>query len=526
MIVLVGFMGAGKTTIGYLLAEKLGLPFVDIDILVERREKVSINDIFSRSGEDAFREIEHKTIVETLSGPDAVVALGGGAVEHPGTRIALENATVVYLEVDYDEALLRIGHDSFRPMMANPRIREIYQRRLPYFSSVSKLTIRTVGRRPESIVMDIISMVTSPSDLPAGTRSVLVAPMGGAHQVHIGLGIISHIYKLIPAIPNCKRVVLVHNNLDNSTATLISKSLVNNGLEVLDILVPRGEKAKSFSIVEDVCEQLALISAHREDLLIAIGGESICYLAGFVASTYNRGINLVLVPTTLFAQADSAIGGKNGVNLSTGENMVGTIYQPLCVVSDQSDSVLHRDFEFKTGIAEMIKHAFIADEGLLNELDSRADEILSGERGSLVGPLYSSTQIKAAIVTADEREQGERIYLNYGHTFGHAFEQLIPASPDRHGYSISLGMMAAAYLSFELGRISQDLVDRHREILSKYGLPVKWEFSIDALDNVWHRNKKYRDGVRFILLDSIGEPLGGVRADKEIISSVIARLRF
>ena len=120
MIVLVGFMGAGKTTIGYLLAEKLGVPFVDIDILIERVGRRSISQIFEESGEGTFRQIEHEMIVETLNGPDAVIALGGGAVEHPGTRLALDSALVVYLEVNYDEAVLRIGHDTYRPMMATP----------------------------------------------------------------------------------------------------------------------------------------------------------------------------------------------------------------------------------------------------------------------------------------------------------------------------------------------------------------------------------------------------------------------
>lgn len=161
MIVLVGFMGAGKTTIGRLLAERLDVPFVDVDTMIERREHRLIREIFAQSGEEEFRRIEHDTVVETLNGSDAVVALGGGAVEHPATRLALDSVLVVYLEVDFDEAVLRIGRDTYRPMMSNPNIKEIYNRRLPLYRSVSNLTIRTSGRLPEPIVTEIVSGLAS-----------------------------------------------------------------------------------------------------------------------------------------------------------------------------------------------------------------------------------------------------------------------------------------------------------------------------------------------------------------------------
>ncbi|NNN18675.1 MAG: shikimate kinase [Acidimicrobiaceae bacterium] len=161
MIVLVGFMGAGKTTVGRLLAERLGIPFVDVDRLIEIRECCSISQIFAERGEETFRRIEHETVTETLNGPDAVVALGGGAVEHPGTLLVLNSAFVVYLEVEFDEAVLRIGHDNDRPMMSNPFLSEIYRRRLSSYSRVSNLTIQTGGRGPEQIVGDIISKITT-----------------------------------------------------------------------------------------------------------------------------------------------------------------------------------------------------------------------------------------------------------------------------------------------------------------------------------------------------------------------------
>ena len=161
MIVLVGFMGAGKTTIGRLLAERLGIPFVDVDAVIERREQRLIREIFEQSGEEEFRRIEHDAVVESLNGPDAVVALGGGAVENPGTLRALDSVFVVFLEVEFDEAMLRIGRDQYRPMISNPDIKEIYVRRLPLYRSVSNLTIRTAERSAELIVSEIVSCVAA-----------------------------------------------------------------------------------------------------------------------------------------------------------------------------------------------------------------------------------------------------------------------------------------------------------------------------------------------------------------------------
>ncbi len=162
MIVLVGFMGAGKSTVGFLLAEKLSMPFIDIDMVIERKENRSISQIFEENGEEDFRRIEHETIVRILEGGEAVVALGGGAVEHAGTREALESAFVIYLEVDYDQVTRRIGHDANRPMLARPNIGAIFTRRLPLYRQVSNMTIRTDGKQPGQIVTEIISKMTTP----------------------------------------------------------------------------------------------------------------------------------------------------------------------------------------------------------------------------------------------------------------------------------------------------------------------------------------------------------------------------
>jgi shikimate kinase len=161
MIVLVGFMGAGKTTVGRLLAERLGLPFADSDLVIEQRARRPVRQIFAEDGEPAFRALEHQVIADLLDGPDLVLALGGGAAEHPGTRHRLATAQVVYLQVGYDQALARVGGGDERPLLARPDLAATYQRRLPLYAGIATLTVGTDGRGPEAIGQDILARLTA-----------------------------------------------------------------------------------------------------------------------------------------------------------------------------------------------------------------------------------------------------------------------------------------------------------------------------------------------------------------------------
>ena len=525
LIVLMGFMGAGKTTIGYLLAEKLGLPFVDIDLLIEHRTRRRVVDIFAEDGEAAFRRLEHDTFVETLSGPPAVVALGGGAVEHPGTRQALESVTAVHLEVSYEEALLRIGRDDLRPMMQRPDIGDIYQRRLPVYNRAAKLAVRTDGRRPEDIVLGLLERLVAPRSVPVGSRSVLVAPMGGAHQVHIGAGLATEVATLLPQVASVSRCFVVSTGGDRAPAdALVSRLLEDRGPQPHQVDLGTGYPADGFAAVERLSQWLADREASRDDLLVGVGDEHTCYLTGFVAATYNRGMPLALVPSTLHGQADVAIGGKNGVHLPTGGNLSGTIHQPVVVVSDVELAAERRDEGFRSGLAEVVKHAVIADPALLDLLEERADQVLRGDVDVLVDLLARSTAVKAAIVTADQREQGERVQLHYGHTFGRAFEQLLPPGPDRHGDAVSLGMVAAGFLAVRLGRVEPSVVARHRRVLARLGLPTRLSASLDEMDDAWRRSRRAAGELRFVLLNQAGVAEGRVTAGRDALAGALADL--
>ena len=159
VIVLVGFMGAGKTTVGHLLSERLGLPFVDSNLVIEQRTGRAIRQIFAEDGEPAFREIEHQVVAELIDGPEAVLALGGGAAQHPATAVRLKSAQVVYLRVGYQEAMLRVAGDQYRPMLGRPDLEALYQNRLLVYESVATLTVSTDGRRPEAISQDVLAQL-------------------------------------------------------------------------------------------------------------------------------------------------------------------------------------------------------------------------------------------------------------------------------------------------------------------------------------------------------------------------------
>ncbi len=525
LVVLMGFMGAGKTTIGYLLAEKLGLPFVDIDILIEHRTRRRVVDIFAEDGEVAFRQMEHDTIVEALGGPPAVVALGGGAVEHSGTRDALAGVMGIHLEVSYEEALLRIGKDALRPMMRRPDIGEIYERRLPVYHDAAKLAVRTDGRRPEDIVLELLEHLVAPRSVPAGSRSVLVAPMGGAHKVHIGGGIATQLAWLLPQASSTGRCFVVSAGADRSAAEALVRHLADDtDQEPAHVDVPAGESANPFAVVEQLSQWLAASESRRDDLLVGVGDEDLCYLTGFVAAIYNRGMPLALLPTTLHGQADAAIGGKNGVHLPGGGNLSGTIHQPVVVVNDVDLAVAHRGHGFRTGLAEVAKHAIIADQVLLAALEHRSERAVEGDVDVLVDLLARSTAVKAAIVTADQREQGERVQLHYGHTFGRAFEQLLPPGPDRHGDAVSLGMVAAGFLAAHLGRIDLSVVELHRRVLGALGLPTRLAVSLEEMERAWRRSRRAGSELRFVLLNAAGVAEGNVGAAPNQVAAALADL--
>jgi len=529
VIVLVGFMGAGKSTVGRLLAEELGTKFIDADDEVERTAGVSIKEIFETWGEQGFRQFERGAVADALRRNAGVAAVGGGALGDPGTRDLLKShpdVKVVYLKVGLDEALRRVGGDSARPMLASGDPKILYEERKAHYEDVASIDIDTDARSPNAVAREIAALLVSGTggkrDIPL--RRIAVTTPSASYEVLVGSGMAGHIAGLVPDIERAEQAFVITHPELGGLADECVRSFEEAGLRVHTLKAPSGEPTKSLATAGRLSEELADLAAHRNDVVVPVGGGVITDLAGFVASTFNRGMHLVHVPTTLLAQVDAAIGGKTGVNLPQGKNLVGTFHQPKLVVCDVATLGTLPVPELRAGLAEVAKYGFISDPELLEVLESKASDLLGGESHLLADVIARSVEIKAAVVSADERERGGREVLNYGHTFAHAIEHAAGYEGIRHGEAVALGMMAAAHLAHGLDRIGESVVAAHRRVLQALELPVTASLDYGTLHEAWLRDKKYQGGIRFVLLGEIGRAEPGITAPKEAVEEALKRL--
>jgi 3-dehydroquinate synthase/shikimate kinase/3-dehydroquinate synthase len=525
MIVLVGFMGAGKSTVGRILAARVGAPFVDTDALIEGRWGAPIAKIFTEEGEPAFREIERGIVAEVLEGEEAIVALGGGALTDPATTTALQWHTVVWLDVSYGEAMRRVGEDAGRPMLTVADPKALYEQRKGIYERVADHRVRVEGIDSEEVVSAIASKIGGLRARPDPVRRVTVALGDRSYDVVVGRGISEQVTTFVPPTPNAEKAMIVTHASLAPMAKQVAASLESRGLATGILPVPEGEVSKSIVVAESLWEQMVDGGWHRSDLVVAFGGGVVSDLAGFVAATYNRGVPLLNVPTTLLGQVDAAIGGKTGVNLPQGKNLVGAIHQPLVVVCDVDLLRSLPPEELRSGLAEVVKYGLIADATLLALVERQARAILSGDPEVLLDVVTRCVAVKASIVASDENERGVRAHLNYGHTFGHAIEHAAEFRGLRHGEAVALGMMAAAYLARELGRIDEDVVQTHRRVLQAMELPVTASLDLAALERAWRHDKKYQSGVRFVLLSAIGRVEAGIEAPRPALERAIERMQ-
>lgn len=523
MIVLVGFMGSGKTTVGRVLASRLGRSFVDTDRLIEARAGRSIAEMFRSDGEIGFRAVEREIVLEALEAPDAVVALGGGAVNDPDVATRLKELDTIYLAVTTAEALQRIGADEgSRPLLTDRDPDELMDERRPIYGSVARLTFETGGRSVSEVVDEIVDALRPATGAPA-VRKIRVGLGARSYDVLVGTRIFAD-QKLLPAFSDAEKAfVVTHDSLVQMSVPLCD-ALRARGLTVEVLPIPEGERGKSLEVAGGVYESLAALGAHRHDILVSFGGGVVTDLGGFVGSTFARGMELVHVPTTLLGQVDAAVGGKTGINLARGKNLVGTIQQPRVVLCDVSLIRSCPPEEIRSGMAEVIKYGFIVDPDLLTLAVDRRADIEMGDPSVLAELVARCVSIKGSIVSADERETGERSYLNYGHTFAHAIEAASDFEGIRHGEAVAIGMMGAAFAAHELGRIDDDAVELHRRTLKAVGLPTGAVLELGRLEELWKSDKKYKRGVRFVLLMDIGKPEAGIEVPRPVLEKAVARL--
>ena len=514
-VVLIGFMGTGKSDVGQILARRLGWTFIDTDRRVEARERATVAQVFARKGEAYFRDVEARVIAEVAAKSNAVIATGGGAVLRPENMMHLRRSGwIVSLTAPVDVLLRRIGPAHNRPLLrpgpsgAGPRgdvrqnIVKLLDQRRPLYRDAD-LMVDVSSATPERVADAIIAFL--------GNRERRIVPVrlgDRSYPIYIGDGILPLLTADLAAIQAGRKVaILSHRGVMRAAGTRLLSVLKTWGHEVLPLEVPAGEQSKSLSVASRLFTRLARARFDRNGTLIALGGGVVGDLGGFVAASYMRGIRFLHVPTTLLAMVDSSIGGKTGVNHAGVKNLVGAFYQPAATLVDVRMLATLPERELRSGLAEVIKTAVIGDAPLFEYLEQNMQAILRRDGAALAEVIARCAAFKARIVEQDEREEQERRILNYGHTIGHAIEAATRFRRLTHGEAIAIGMALEARVAQRLGLADAATVERQNALLVRAGLPVKLpEVNRRTVWRAIALDKKVRDGVlRCPLLKGIGE---------------------
>lgn len=514
-IVLVGMMGAGKTTVGKLLAKQLGKTFVDSDEEIQKRTGVKISHIFDVEGEEGFRQRESSVIQDLVKLDNIVLATGGGAVLKQDNREALKkNGVIIYLKSGVHDLWQRTRHDHNRPLLqtANPRakLQELFEQRDPVYAAVADHIVHTGRQSVQVLIARLIKRISAQDQSMQTKQTMQTLDVGLAersYQIHIGQNLIGQAGLLLKHIPH-KRVAVVSNT---TVAPLylgqLTKVLESRGIQVQTIILPDGEQYKNSESLNKIYDALLSSRCERNTPLIALGGGVIGDLTGFAAASYLRGVPFIQVPTTLLAQVDSSVGGKTGINHPLGKNMIGAFYQPRVVLADVGTLNTLPDKELYAGIAEVIKYGLIRDLPFLEWLEHNIEKLLQRDAEALQYAIVRSCRNKAQVVGVDERESGERALLNLGHTFGHAIENAMGYGVWLHGEAVAAGTIMAVDLSKRLGWLSERDEQRVRNLFARAQLPTKGPYlGTEKYLQLMGLDKKVADGkIRFILLKALGQ---------------------
>jgi shikimate kinase/3-dehydroquinate synthase len=491
--VLIGFMGAGKSTVAGELGEALGVTPLDSDAMLEERLGHPVAREFERSGEPAFRAREEELVCALLAGagPEDVIALGGGSVLSGRVREALAPHLTVLLEVDPATAWERVRaaeNGAERPLARDRQdfLRLHSGRRAIY----EQLADAVLPELPAGGAPRTLAALRALSAAAPGTRLVWAGSASGAYPVFVGRGLLSggDLERMWPLERSTSRAFCVS---DETVLDLYGDRL---GELAATIAIAPGEASKTLASAERVWQELARAGMTRADHIVALGGGVVGDLAGFCAATYQRGVPVVHVPTTLVAQVDSAYGGKTGVDLPEAKNYVGAYHQPAAVLVDPETLATLPAAELASGWVEVLKTALIAGGDLW--------EAVAGGGEIDADIILACARTKLQIVATDERDAGRRQVLNLGHTVGHAIETATGYTAYRHGEAVGLGLLAALRLSGQ-ARLREQV----RELLRERGLPVTLSVtSVEAVLEATARDKKrLGETVPFVLVRAPGD---------------------
>ena len=338
-------------------------------------------------------------------------------------------------------------------------------------------------------------------------RTVTVGLGDRAYPIHIGEGLLARAELFLPHLPQRRISVVTNTTVASLYLEKFSAMLRGAGVEIVPVVLPDGEEHKNWQTLNSIFDALLSNRCERKSTIIALGGGVVGDLAGFAAASYQRGVPLIQVPTTLLAQVDSSVGGKTAINHPMGKNMIGAFYQPRMVLADTAmlDTLPTR--EFAAGLAEVIKYGLIMDLPFLGWLEANMDNLNRREPAALAYAVTRSCENKAAVVAADEREYGERALLNLGHTFGHAIEAGLGFGTWLHGEAVAAGTVLAARLSERAGSLTASDVQRIARLFVRAGLPVEApSLGQDRYLELMGHDKKIENGrLRLVLLKSLGK---------------------
>lgn len=511
-LVLVGLSGSGKSTAAARVAEGLGWTTRDTDQEIGTRTGTTIPQLFRSRGESAFRDVERRVLLEQLEATETVIATGGGAVIQPEVwashLLGNDETLTVWLQAEPGVLVERLriqasqqGETATRPLLEGDALGRITAMARDRDSAYARADVALPAGM--MAVDDLVDALIELVRLGIGQPSQVDLPGEGAiSRITVGTGSTMQLASTVRARwPLAQHVWLC---LDSGVAPHVKdrfeQMFADSPSNVRRLVIPSGEGSKSLGGLGRVYDTVLKGGLERSDVLVAVGGGVVGDLIGFAAATLLRGIGLVQVPTTLLAMVDSSVGGKTGINHDAGKNLVGSFYQPPAVIVDPLMLRTLPDREYRSGWAEIIKHAIIqastpgGDGGtLLDVLELNRAALGRRDSPVLDWVIRQNVSIKASVVAADEREAGIRAFLNFGHTIGHAIEAA--GYTLLHGEAIAVGMAAALRMSVAMGRIDTVREHRIRSLLLGFGLPLTAQVDPEQVILKMASDKKKRAGA-------------------------------
>ncbi len=508
-IALTGLMGSGKSSVGRALARLLRRKFVDTDALIEEREQLSINEIFSQKGEAYFRELETSVLEQVCKDREQVISLGGGTIVSDSNRQNLrKHAFLVALVAKPEELYKRVKRRKVRPILNQSEdpletLKELWDRRKQAYMD-SDLQINTESKDIEAIAREIITALKLKK---AATYKLKVHIPERATRYSVIFDSLNNFDPSLMPIGDKLMIVTQKPIAEHYLEGLKAKLSAHFKLSTL--VLEDGEDAKNFFIYQQILQKLLDNRFERNDSLIALGGGVVGDLTGFAASTYYRGINYIQIPTTLLAMIDSSVGGKTAINVPQGKNLIGTFYQPRLVYIDVSNLVTLPDREYRSGLGELVKYTMLGakwdellGESFFSFVSRHAQEIKEREPEVLVEVIEHCLKIKTQIVAQDEKEQGVRAHLNLGHTFAHGIEELTKYHRYSHGEAVAMGLASACHLAELLGVFKSGYSKKILDLMDSLGLNycIPEDLSSENILKSCAYDKKSEKGrLRFIL---------------------------